>query len=202
MSHPDFTADMLPPPPAPVGEPERKRRPPPEEREPDGRESAERGPSRMAEALKTIERARNWIRGTLLVALVARLLVDFRILQLAIAGTLVDELPSIGVALLSYLLVLWFLTTRSRDRVAFGMAIGIGVVEGVYAGWMAANLLPFHLTTTGPWAALAITHIAFAVPALLVSRAYPPSDTKRPWLLGFVTAVVLLVAPVVAPMVR
>lgn len=195
MSHPDFTTDMLPPAPQPVREPERRRR----EQEPELRDSGAAGSS-FSKALARIERHRPWVQWTLLVALVARLVFDFHILQLAMhEGAVAEALPQIGVAVLSYLLVLWFLAVKSRDRVAFGMAIGIGVIEGVYAAWMAWNIRPFHLTTTGPWGALAASHIAFAIPALLVSRAYPPNDTKRPWLVGFVAAVVLLVAPLFEP---
>lgn len=192
--HPDFTTDMLPPAPVPVQEPERRRRPEPE--------PVDRTSSSFAKALAKIERYRSWVQWTLLVALVARLLLDFRILQLGMEpGALTAALPVIGVALLSYLLVLFFLAARSRDRVAFGMAIGIGVIEGVYAAWMAFDIRPYALTSTGPWAALALSHLAFAVPALLASRAYPPNDTKRPWLMGFVFAVVLLLAPLAEPLV-
>ena len=41
---------------------------------------------------------------------------------------LVPELPFIGLALLSYMIVLWFLAARTRDRWGFGMALGIGVL--------------------------------------------------------------------------
>ncbi len=198
MSHPDFTTDMLPPAPQPVREPERRRR----EAEPDFRDAGAAASS-FSKALARIERHRPWVQWTLLVALVTRLVFDFRILQLGMhEGAVAEALPQMGVAVLSYLLVLWFLATKSRDRVAFGMAIGIGVIEGVYAGWMAWHILPFHLTTTGPWVALAASHIAFAIPALLVSRAYPPNDTKRPWLIGFVAAVVLLIVPLFEPVVE
>ncbi|HEY0997932.1 MAG TPA: hypothetical protein VGD77_18220 [Gemmatimonadaceae bacterium] len=200
MSHPDFTTDMLPPAPQPVKEPERRRREP--EPEPGFRESGAGGSS-FSKALARIERHRPWVQWTLVVALLARLVFDFRILQLAMhEGAVEEALPQIGVAVLSYLLVLWFLAVKSRDRVAFGMAIGIGVIEGVYAAWMAWNIRPFHITTTGPWAALAVSHIAFAIPALLVSRAYPPNDTKRPWLIGFVAAVILLLVPAFEPMIE
>ncbi|MHB1072681.1 MAG: hypothetical protein ACYC3Q_07640 [Gemmatimonadaceae bacterium] len=198
MSHPDFTTDMLPPAPQPVREPEHRRREP----ESELRDSGAAGSS-FSKALARIERHRSWVQWTLLIALVARLVFDFRILQLAMhEGAVAEALPQIGMALLSYLLVLWFLAVKSRDRVAFGMAIGIGVIEGVYAAWMAWNIRPFHLTTTGPWVALAGSHIAFAIPALLVSRAYPPNDTKRPWLIGFVAAVVLLVVPLFQPAIE
>jgi hypothetical protein len=38
-----------------------------------------------------------------------------------------------------------------------------------------------------------------AVFAMKAAAAYPPHDSKRPWLVGFVTAVVFLAIPWIAP---
>lgn len=160
----------------------------------------ERGSSAFSKALAQVEHHRGRVRAALAVALVARLVFEFQFVALLRdVRTLVVQVPYIGIAMLSYLLVLMWLAARTRDRFGFGMALGIGVLEATYLLMAAAMARPFTIGAIWPPIAVAIAHVPMAVFAFHASTAYPPMDSKRPWIVGFVTALALLSIPWMAP---
>jgi hypothetical protein len=157
-------------------------------------------PSRFSQALAEVERHRNLVRWALVVALLARLFFEFKFVSLVQnTSNLLIQLPYIGLAILSYLLVLLWLAARTRDRFGFGMALGIGVLEAAYLIGNAVMQRPFVMGTLWPPLVVAAAHVPMAVFAFQASSAYPPLDSKRPWIIGFVTALVFLAIPWVAP---
>ena len=101
--------------------------------------------------------------------------------------------------MLSYLLVLMWLSARTRDRFGFGMALGIGVLETTYLLAISVMHRPFTFSDFWPPLIVALAHIPMAIFAFQSSTAYPPLDSKRPWLIGFITALVFLSIPWIAP---
>ena len=157
-------------------------------------------PSRFKQALAEVESHRQRVTAAVGVALLARLLFEFQFVDLLRnASSLVVQLPYLGLAMLSYLLVLMWLTGRTRDRFGFGMALGIGVMESVYLLVVAAMHRPFSFGEVWAPIVVAMAHIPMAVFAFRASTAYPPLDSKKPWLVGFVAAVVFLTIPWIAP---
>jgi hypothetical protein len=157
-------------------------------------------PSRFKQALAEVESHRQRVTAAVGVALLARLLFEFQFVDLLRnASSLVVQLPYLGLAMLSYLLVLMWLTGRTRDRFGFGMALGIGVMESVYLLVVAAMHRPFNFGEVWAPIVVALAHVPMAVFAFRASTAYPPLDSKKPWLVGFVTAVVFLAIPWIAP---
>ena len=154
----------------------------------------------FSEALAVVEGHRNKVQATLGVAMLARLIADFDLLALARAPeTLTQQLPYIGLAMLSYMIVLWFMAARTRDRWGFGMALGIGVLQATYVivalvvqrGWE-------HPMTMWKPGVVAVTHLALAFMAFRAGGAYPALDSKKPWVFGFLTAFIFVVIPWIA----
>jgi hypothetical protein len=153
----------------------------------------------FSEALAMVESHRNKVQAALGIALVARLLGDFNFVQLARAPeTLMQELPFVGLAMLSYMIVLWFLAARTRDRWGFGMALGIGVLQATYVIVMIVVARQFAPALVWKPAIVAITHLALAFAAFRAGGAYPALDSKKPWVFGFLTAFIFVVIPWVA----
>ena len=59
--------------------------------------------------------------------------------------------------------------------------------------------LPFDINAAWPPLVVALAHVPMAIFAFKASSSYPPLDSKRPWIVGFVTALVFLAIPWVAP---
>jgi hypothetical protein len=157
-------------------------------------------PSAFKKALAAVETHRNRVRLALGVALVARLLFEFKFVSLLkSSANLVVQVPYIGLAMLSYLLVLMWMAARTRDRFGFGMALGIGVIESTYLIVMAVMERPFSIMASGPLILVALAHIPMAYFAIKSATAYPPQDSKQPWLVGFIAALVFLAIPWFAP---
>jgi hypothetical protein len=157
-------------------------------------------PSAFKKALQAIEAHRNKVRLAVGVALVARLLFEFKFVSLLKStANLTVQIPYIGLAMLSYLLVLMWLAARTRDRFGFGMALGIGVIEAAYMMVRGVMERPFTIMGTWPLFAVAIAHVPMAVFAIKSATAYPPQDTRQPWIVGFVVALVFLAIPWFAP---
>ena len=155
----------------------------------------------FSQAIAIIDRHRMAVQATVGVALVGRLLLEFKLFDLLIdSSRLVAAIPHIGLALLGYLMVLWFLAARTRDRYAFGMGLGIGVLQGTYAFAQVAVHRPWTPGVAFSWAVVGLAHATMAGAAMHASTAYPPFDTKRPWVVGFVTAVVLIALGWLAPL--
>jgi hypothetical protein len=162
--------------------------------------TSESGPSRFKQALAEVEKHRTKVQAALAAALVARLLFEFQFVSLLRdSRNLVVQVPYIGLAMLSYLLVLMWLAARTRDRFGFGMALGIGVLEATYLVVAALMTRPFSLGAVWPPLVVALAHIPMAFFAFKSASAYPPLDSKRPWLVGFITALVFLSIPWFAP---
>lgn len=156
--------------------------------------------SAFSQALHRVEQRRSLVRGAMALALAGRLLVDFDLLALLRApSAALEAVPHIGLALLAYLIVLWFLAARTRDRFGFGMALGIGVLHGTFVLGSLATLRPLTVQAAWPAACVALAHFLMAAAAFYASGAYPPHDSKRPWLVGFVTALAFLAVPWVSP---
>ena len=163
-------------------------------------ERAPRGSSAFSKALAAVEAHRTKVRAALAAALVARLLFEFQFVTLLRdSRNLLVQVPYIGIAMLSYLLVLMWLAARTRDRFGFGMALGIGVLEATYLVFAAVMTRPFSIGAVWPPLVVALAHIPMAILAFRSSTAYPPLDSKRPWIVGFVTALVFLAIPWMAP---
>jgi len=157
-------------------------------------------PSAFSKALAAVERHRGRVSAALALAMVARLLFEFRFVSLLRqSANLLLQVPYIGLAILSYLLVLLWMSAKTRDRFGFGMALGIGVIEASYLLVFTALQRPFSVATAWGPIVVALAHIPMAVFAFQASSAYPPGDSKRPWIVGFVTALVFLAIPWLAP---
>jgi hypothetical protein len=172
----------------------------------DGRETDEirlrSGKYSFSQALAIIEKHRLAVQATVGVALAGRLVLEFKLFSLLVdSSQLLREVPHIGLALLAYMLVLWFMAARTRDRYAFGMSLGIGVLQGTHAIAQVVMLRPWTFGVAFSWAVVGLAHALMAGAALHASTAYPPFDTKRPWVVGFATAVALLALGWLAPMV-
>ena len=156
--------------------------------------------SKFSEVLAKVEAHRSKVRITLGVAMVVRLVLEFQMVTLVREpANLVAELPYIGMAMLSYMVVLWFLAARTRDRQAFGMALGIAVLQSTYLIVMLGMQGGFSIATAWPSLVVVAAHLPMAYFAFDASKAYPPLDSKKPWIIGFVTSVVFLAIPWVAP---
>lgn len=183
----EFRSDLAPPKATPLSAPSQ----PPE----DAHE-----PSKFSKMLHAVEAHRGKVRAALGAALVARLLFEFKFVSLVQnSSNLLVQVPYIGLAMLSYLLVLMWLAARTRDRFGFGMALGIGVLETTYLLVVAVMYRPFSIGAVWAPLVVAIAHVPMAILAFRSSTAYPPLDSKRPWLVGFITALALLSIPWLAP---
>jgi hypothetical protein len=155
----------------------------------------------FSEALAMVEAHRGKVQGALGFAALTRLIADFEILDLVRAGpdALMGELPFVGLAVLSYMIVLWFLAARTRDRWGFGMALGIGVLQATYMIVLivVGRMWETPLTVWRP-ALSAIAHLTLAYTAFRAGGSYPPLDSKKPWIFGFLTAFIFVVLPWVA----
>jgi hypothetical protein len=187
----EFQRDIAPPP---------AEKPIAVEQEPERPRQTRVGGMSFSEALAKVESHRTKVQTTLGFAMLARLIADFDILALVRDPDLMmKSLPFVGLALLSYLIVLWFLAARTRDRWGFGMALGIGVLQATYM----IVLIVMGRMWENPmqaWrpAAAAITHLALAFTAFRAGSSYPPLDSKKPWVFGFLTAFIFVVIPWVA----
>ena len=112
-------------------------------------------------------------------ALLTRLAFELHLPSLFRSGQLLAAVPLIGMTLLAYMIVLWFLATRTRDRFGFGMALGIGVLVTTYQLVMVATLRPYSINTAWPGLVVAVAHVALAYSAFRSSTAFPPHDGKR-----------------------
>jgi hypothetical protein len=156
--------------------------------------------SRFSRALREVEKHRGNVQKALTAALVARLLFEFQFVSLLRDNrNLLVQVPYIGLAMLSYLLVLMWLAARTRDRFGFGMALGIGVLEATYLLIAAATHRPFTVRTVGAPILVAVAHIPMALFAFRSAAAYPPLDSKKPWIIGFISALAFLSIPWIAP---
>jgi hypothetical protein len=185
----EFRSDLAPPSdgPAPEAQPSGEATP---------------GQSKFSQMLAEVEKHRTRVTAGIAVGLVARLLVEFNFIKLAQnPANLIGQIPWIGMAMLSYLIVLMWLAMKTRDRFGFGMALGVGVLEATYMIVMGAMQSPFDIKTLWPPVVAALAHIPMAVFAFRASTSYPPHDSKRPWLVGFITALVFLAVPWIAPAV-
>jgi hypothetical protein len=155
----------------------------------------------FSEALAKVEAHRSKVQGALAFAMLTRLIADFDILGLVRTGpdALIEKLPFAGLALLSYMIVLWFLAARTRDRWGFGMALGIGVLQATYMIVLVVvgRMWETPLLAWRP-AVAAIAHLALAYTAFRAGSSYPPLDSKKPWVFGFLTAFIFVVLPWVA----
>jgi hypothetical protein len=156
----------------------------------------------FSQALAIIEKHRMAVQATVGVALVGRLVLEFQLFTLLIdSKRLLAAVPQIGLALLAYLMVLWFMAARTRDRYAFGMSLGIGVLQATYGFAQVVMQRPWTFAVGFSWAVIALAHVAMAGAAIHASTAYPPFDTKRPWIVGFATAVGLIALAWLAPVI-
>ncbi|HJQ22084.1 MAG TPA: hypothetical protein VJ867_17200 [Gemmatimonadaceae bacterium] len=188
----ESTPNLAPPPPAPT-----KKTPTPSHAT---AISDDRASSKFSQMLAVVEMHRTRVRAALGAALLARVLFEFQFVSLLRdSRNLMVQMPYIGFAMLSYLLVLMWLSARTRDRFGFGMALGIGVLEATYLFALAAMQRPFTFAGIWPPVLVALAHLPMAYFAFQSSTAYPPLDSKRPWIVGFVTALVFLAIPWIAP---
>lgn len=156
--------------------------------------------SAFSKALAAVEVHRTKVSIALAIAMMARLLFEFQFVALLRnSSNLMVQLPYVGLALLSYMMVLMWMSARTRDRFGFGMALGIGVIEATYLLVVAVMYRPFSIGAVWAPMVVALAHIPMAMFAMKAATAYPPQDSKRPWLVGFFTALVFLAIPWIAP---
>src|SRR5688572_24229394 len=168
--------------------------------EPEAQEPTPSGQSKFSQMLAEVERHRGRVTASIAAALVARLLFEFNFVSLVQSTeNLIIQVPYIGLAVLSYLIVLMWLAMKTRDRFGFGMALGIGVLEATYLLVAAVMQRPFSFGSLWPPLVVAIAHVPMVYFAFRASTAYPPTDSKRPWIVGFATALVFLSIPWIAP---
>jgi hypothetical protein len=150
-------------------------------------------------AVAAVERHRKFVLASVAIALVARLLLEFNLIALVQQrANLIVQVPYIGMALLAYLLVLMWMGRGAGDRVGFGMALGLGVIETAFLIVTAMMQRPFDLSIAWRPLVVGVAHLPMAVFALSSARDYPPQDSKKPWLTGFVVALAMLAIPWVA----
>lgn len=183
----EFQRDIAPPP-----------APPPIVPEAEPPRMSRTGGMSFKEALAIVESHRDKVQAALGAALVARLIGDFDFIQLAKNHTIVAELPFMGLAMLSYMIVLWFLAARTRDRWGFGMALGIGVLQATYAIVLVIMARQFAPSLLWKPLIVVVTHTWLAYTAFHAGSAYPPLDSKKPWIFGFATAFIFVAIPWVA----
>jgi hypothetical protein len=168
--------------------------------EPEAQEPTPSGQSKFSQMLAEVERHRGRVTASIAAALVARLLFEFNFVSLVQSTeNLIIQVPYIGLAVLSYLIVLMWLAMKTRDRFGFGMALGIGVLEATYLIVVAVMQRPINIMTMWPPLVVALAHLPMAYFAFRSSTSYPPLDSKKPWLVGFIAALVFLAIPWVAP---
>lgn len=154
----------------------------------------------FSKAVAAVERNRRFVRGAVGVALIARLLLEFNLVSLLQQrANLVASVPSIGMALLAYLWVMMWMAKGSGDRLGFGMALGLGVIESAFLIVTASMQSPFSIRTAWSPIVVGIAHLPMAAFALRSASAYPANDDKQPWIMGFVVALFFLAIPWVAP---
>jgi hypothetical protein len=186
----EFQRDIAPPP-----------APPPIKPDVEAPRQTRVGGMSFKEALAIVEGHRDKVQATLAIALIIRLVADFDFVVIARAHIIVAQLPFIGLAMLSYMVVLWFLAARTRDRWGFGMALGIGVLQATHALVQVVALVmdkQFAMPLLWKPVAVVITHVALAYTAFHAGSAYPPLDSKKPWVFGFMTAFIFVAIPWVA----
>lgn len=159
-----------------------------------------RNTSSFKAAVAAIERYRKLVRTSVAVALVVRLQLEFNLYPLVLdSDALLARVPYIGLALLAYLLVIMWMAKGSGDRLGFGMALGLGVLQPAYLAVMMATQASFDMATAWPSITVAVVHLPMAIFALRSASAYPHSDDKGPWILGFLIALLFLSMPWLAP---
>jgi hypothetical protein len=158
--------------------------------------------SSFRRAVAAVEQNRKHVRTAVAIALVARLVFGFDLLTLLRdSDALLAQVPNIGLALLAYLLVFMWMAKNAGDRLGFGMALGLGVLEITFLTAATIGQDPFTLRRAAAPIVVALAHLPMVVFALRSASAYPPQDSKGPWVLGFLVALVLLAIPWVAPAV-
>jgi len=151
-------------------------------------------------AVAAIERYRKLVRGSVGVALVVRLQLEFNLYPLVLdSDALLARVPYIGLALLAYLLVIMWMAKGSGDRLGFGMALGLGVLQPAYLIVMISTQGPLDFGVAWRPIMVAIAHLPMALYALRSASAYPSQDDKGPWILGFLIALLFLSIPWLAP---
>ncbi len=157
-------------------------------------------PGAFKKAVAAVERHRRNVRTAIGVALLTKLLLEFNLLSLVReTDRLIAEVPYIGLAMLAYLLVIMWMAKNAGDRLGFGMALGLGVIQTAYLIVVTAMARPFALQAEWKPIVVAIAHLPVAVFALRSARAYPAQDDKGPWILGFLLALAFLAVPWLAP---
>ena len=150
-------------------------------------------------AVAAVEGHRKFVRASVAGALVVRLLLEFNLIALLQQrANLIAQLPYIGVALLAYLLVMMWMAKGSGDRLGFGMALGLGVIEAAFQIVGALMQQPFDLQAAWRPIAVGIAHLPMAVFAIRSAKDYPSQDSKGPWIYGFTAALAMLAIPWVA----
>lgn len=143
---------------------------------------------RISETAEALDKHRRRVIYALGAAMVARMFAAIAAGR-AVAASAPDAVPVGGVAipLLVYSAVLWFMALRGRDRFAFGIALGIAVIEATSqaVGLVRGGAVPAGVA----WTALVIaTHLLLALVAFQASRDFPSVSSSAPWVKGFVVA--------------
>jgi hypothetical protein len=157
-------------------------------------------PHAFSKAVAAVERHRRTVRGAVFVALGARLFLEFDLVSLTRnSAELLRRAPNIGFAILAYLVVIMYMARNAGDRLGFGMGLGLGVLQAAYVGVALAMQGSFALRTDWKPIVVAVAHLPMVVVALHSARAYPPQDTKAPWIVGFLAALLFLSVGWIAP---
>ena len=163
-------------------------------------DSAPTDPSAFKRAVAAVERHRKNVRGAIGVALCTRLGLEFDLVALLQhSDALIAQVPYIGTALLAYLLVIMWMSKNAGDRLGFGMALGLGVIEPAYLLVVTSMQSPFDVRTAWVPVTVALAHLPIAIFALRSASVYPEQDDKGPWILGFLLALMFLAVPWLAP---
>jgi|GEM_PF-6670428 len=157
-------------------------------------------PQAFSKAVAAVERHRRTVRGSVFVALLARLLLEYDLIALTgNSAELLRRAPNIGFAILAYLVVIMYMARNAGDRLGFGMGLGLGVLQAAYVGVALAMQGSFSPRTDWKPIVVAIAHLPMVIVALHSARAYPPQDTKAPWVIGFLAALLFLSVGWIAP---
>lgn len=151
---------------------------------------------RIREAVEALDKHRARVLYALASALVSRLFMAAYTVQRthARAEDIAAVIPELSLAVLAYAAVLWFMALRGRDRFGFGIALGVAVLEATTQVVSLVRLRPFDLAAAWPMLLIFGTHVWLAVAAFQASMDFPSRSSSRPWLLGFLLAVLFTVA--------
>jgi hypothetical protein len=147
----------------------------------------------IREAAEALAAHRTRVVHALGAALVARLFQEVMSSRQWTGEDHAGIVTSFSLMIVIYATVLWLMALRGRDRFAFGIALGIAVIEATSQLVGAFQPGMDGWSKLGPAALVVVTHGFLAYSAFQASRDFPSQSSSRPWVLGFLVAALVVV---------